>query len=104
MDITLIKSFIDLGVPVAILCFIGWLVVKYAPQFVKAFSDLTHSIDRNTEITGKHFEKTVTVIDQLRDVVKRLDSNDINIQTMRTEHNEIIKLLQQIKDMVNGEE
>ncbi len=45
---TSIEKLLNLGVPVAMLIVIVWLVIKYAPAAIKALQELGNSIAKNT--------------------------------------------------------
>ncbi len=45
---TSLEKLLNLGVPVAMLIVIVWLVIKYAPAAIKALQELGNSIAKNT--------------------------------------------------------
>ena len=49
--ITTIGKFVDLGIPIAILVFLGWLAIKYTPSLIKAANNLGDSMQANTAAT-----------------------------------------------------
>lgn len=101
MDMTMLGQILNLGTPVAVLVFLGWFLSKYAPKFIEAWQQLCESINNNTEVTKRQYDSTVTVAEQLREVVRRLDRYAQDVQLRAAEHIEIINLLKTIREMID---
>lgn len=50
------------------------------------------SIDRNTEITNRHYDETVDLKRQLLDLKEKLEHHNINALDLQRDHDEILKI------------
>lgn len=70
--ITTIGKFVDLGIPIAILVFLGWLAIKYTPSLIKAANNLGDSMQANTAATCELKNVFTLQGDQLKSVTEKL--------------------------------
>lgn len=75
-----ISKLLNLGVPVAMLIVIVWLVIKYAPAAIKALQDLGNSIAKNTGAVTElktsydlQIDRISVVTIQLKEVSENID-------------------------------
>ena len=75
-----ISKLLNLGVPVAMLVVIVWLVIKYAPAAIKALQDLGNSIAKNTGAVTElktsydlQIDRISVVTIQLKEVSENID-------------------------------
>ena len=75
-----ISKLLNLGVPVAMLVVIVWLVIKYAPAGIKALQDLGNSIAKNTGAVTElktsydlQIDRISVVTIQLKEVSENID-------------------------------
>ena len=75
-----ISKLLNLGVPVAMLIVIVWLVIKYAPAGIKALQDLGNSIGKNTGAVTElktsydlQIDRISVVTIQLKEVSENID-------------------------------
>lgn len=88
-----------------------WSSLKHGPTLLKAWNDFTKSLDslsnsvaQNSAITEKHFTETVSVKDELKVLNHRLDAHDKNALNIKTDQDEILRLLREIERKITDSE
>ncbi len=69
---------------------------KYFPKLILVWRDFTVAIQKNTEITQNYYEKSLSFLDELKELKRRLIEHDNNAQEVRENQEEILTIL---KDM-----
>lgn len=82
---------LDTGFTFAFAAGVCVFVFKYAPLFLNAWMNFNKSIDRNTEITNRHYDETVDLKRQLLDLKEKLEHHNINAMDLQRDHDEILK-------------
>ncbi len=73
-----------------------WSVGKQVPKLVVVWRDFTNAIQKNTEITESYYEKSISFIDELKELKRRLIEHDSNALEVKENQEEILTIL---KDM-----
>lgn len=82
---------LDTGFTLAFAVGVCVFVFKYTPLILKAWVNFNKSIDRNTEITNRHYDETVDLKKQLLDLKEKLEHHNSNAMDLQRDHDEIIK-------------
>ena len=82
---------IDTGFTLAFAVGVCVFVFKYTPLILNAWMSFNKSIDRNTEITNRHYDETVDLKRQLLDLKEKLEHHNVNALDLQRDHDEILK-------------
>ena len=82
---------LDAGFTFAFAAGVCVFVFKYEPLFLNAWMNFNKSIDRNTEITNRHYDETVDLKRQLLDLKEKLEHHNVNALDLQRDHDEILK-------------
>lgn len=84
------------------------LAAKYAPAFIKAWTDfsvaisnLTKSVDTNTAVTDKQFKESLDVKTQLEVLNEKLSGRDSLFQQNRKDHEEMLRIVKEMERKLN---
>ncbi len=73
-------------------------LVKYTPELILVWRDFTNAIEKNTEITQSYYEKSLSFLDELKELKRKLVEHDNNAQEVRDNQEEILKILKEMED------
>ena len=82
---------IDAGFTLAFAVGVCVFVFKYTPLILNAWMNFNKSIDKNTEITNRHYDETVDLKRQLLDLKEKLEHHNVNALDLQRDHDEILK-------------
>ena len=82
---------LDTGFTFAFAVGVCVFVFKYTPLLLSTWMNFNKSIDRNTEITNRHYDETVDLKKQLLDLKEKLEHHNSNAMDLQRDHDEIIK-------------
>lgn len=82
---------LDTGFTLAFAVGVCVFVFKYSPLFLKAWVNFNKSIDKNTEITNRHYDETVDLKRQLLDLKEKLEQHNTNAMDLQRDHDELLK-------------
>ena len=102
-----ISKLLNLGVPVAMLIVIVWLIIKFMPNLISSFKILGDNIKLNTTATeglkmafDRQVDKMSLVTVQLNDVIKTLSEVEIN-QVKKNEFDKMYALVYEMHTKIN---
>ncbi len=73
-------------------------IAKHIPQLILVWRDFTNAIEKNTEMTQSYYERSLSFLDELRELKRRLVEHDNNAQEVRDNQEEILKILKEMED------
>ena len=102
-----ISKLLNLGVPVAMLIVIVWLIIKFMPALISSFKTLGDNINLNTTATeglkmafDRQVDKMSLVTVQLSDVLKTLGEVELN-QVKKNEFDKMCELVYEVHTKIN---
>ena len=102
-----IEKLINLGVPLAMLIVIVWLVIKYAPSAIKALQELGASLGKNTGAVTDlkvsydfQVDKLGIVTAQLKTLSDALDFVESN-QVKLSDYDKLYTLINNVQNKLN---
>ncbi len=103
----LFNKIADYGLSATIIALLFFMIWKFLPQFIQAQKELgvsifkfSESVEENTKITRKQYEKTFNIVDELKEFKMRLERHEDNANYIKECQDEILKLLNEIKSKI----
>lgn len=100
---------LDTGFTLAFAVGVCVFVFKYTPLILKVWVNFNKSIDKNTEITNRHYGETVDFKRQLLDLKEKLEQHNTNAMDLQRDHDEllknqedVLKILGEMKQIILG--
>ncbi len=95
----------DYGLSATIIALLFFMIWKFLPQFIEVQKNLSvsifkfsESVEENTKITRKQYEKTFSIVDELKEVKLRLERHEDNAHEIKECQDEILRLLTEMKN------
>ena len=82
---------LDTGFTLAFATGVCVIVFIYAPLLLKVWVNFNKSIDKNTEVTNRHYDETVDLKKQLLDLKEKLEQHNTNAMDLQRDHDELLK-------------
>lgn len=82
---------LDTGFTLAFAVGVCVFVFKHTPLILNAWMNFNKSIDKNTEITNRHYDETVDLKRQLLDLKEKLEHHSVNALDLQRDHDELLK-------------
>ena len=105
----LVKTVLDLGFTTAFAAGVLDFVMKFMPQLIKEWAKFTSAIQKNTEVSEKHYGETIDLKTQLLELKRQLEEHDSEKREMRQDqgkiieqNEEIMRILEEMMKIVHG--
>lgn len=83
-----------------------WMFLKKLPSTIQSIVEVwTHfnaAIEKNTEITERHYVQSSSVVTELKSVRRMLESHDANAVEIKANQEEILTILKDIESKVKS--
>lgn len=97
-----VKTVLDLGFTTAFAVGVLFFVLKFMPQLIAEWARFTSAIQKNTEVSEKHYGETIDLKTQLLDLKKQLEKHDSEKDKIIEQNEEILKILGDMMEIVRG--
>lgn len=102
-----IRQYVDLGLSSVVSFGIIYFIITYMPQLIREWHKFTRAIDKNTEMTDRHFKETKNLKEELLEIKVRLEKHEEETRKISASKRsvvdtqaEILEILEEMHQMV----